>query len=94
MTTTSDRTIHVVNWTPQGVGGFEWRRNREAAERVARDRELFGTHPDRDETVRIHEVKLPDELADSDDVEAITEWLDAEGWSDGGDPRQAGRPAA
>lgn len=79
------RTVHVVNWTPQGVGGFEWRWNRDSAERVARDQRLFGTGPDRDETVQIHAVELPAEVGD--DAEGITSWLDSEGWSDGGDPR-------
>jgi hypothetical protein len=83
--TTARRTIHVVNWTPQGVGGFEWRTSRAEADRVAADQALFGTHPDRDETVQVHAVELPDEVGD--DPEGITAWLDSEGWSDGGDPR-------
>lgn len=77
----TDRTIYVVNWTPDGVGGFEWRRTAEEAAAVARDLA--------DPTARLHVVEVPAEVWEAAQANAyvISEWLDAEGWSDGGDPR-------
>jgi hypothetical protein len=73
-------TIYVVNWNPDpgGVGGFEWRPER--ADAAAFMREI------RDPSARLHVVAVPPELSEAG-VLAITEWLDDEGWSDGGDPR-------
>jgi YD repeat-containing protein len=65
------RTVYVVTWTPDSVGGFEWRADRDAAERVAAD---FRTD---DGTVRVHTVSVPVGVN-------VTDYLDAEGWSDGG----------
>lgn len=75
------RTIYVVNWTPDAVGGFEWRLDRAEAEAVAAD--LRKSDP----TVQLHEVELPEDEEWTKYPDAITERLDAEGWSDGGDPR-------
>lgn len=75
------RTIYVVNWTPDAVGGFEWRFDRAEAEAVAAD--LRKSDP----TVQLHEVELPEDEEWTKYPDAITERLDAEGWSDGGDPR-------
>jgi hypothetical protein len=71
-------TVYVVNWDPQGgMGGFEWRTDR--ADAVAFMREI------NDPTARLYVVAVPDDIAT--DPWAISEWLDAEGWSDGVDPR-------
>lgn len=74
-------TIYVVNWTVHEVGGFEWRRTREEAVKVVMDLD--------DPSADLHEVELPAEVweAAQTNAYAISEWLDAEGWSDGGDPR-------
>lgn len=78
------RMIYVVNWTPEGVGGFDWRWSKDDAERQALVLAVNSAS-----TVNMHEVELPDEVGD--DPEGITAWLDSEGWSDGGDPRIAER---
>lgn len=72
-------TIYVVNWSPDSVGGLEWNVDRTTAERFRR--ELA------DPTARLHVVKVPAELTTADS-DTITDWLDADGWSDGVDPRR------
>lgn len=74
------RMIYVVNWEPSSMGGFEWRWTREQAE--------AWMTAIQDDTAKVHEVELPDEIGD--DPEGITSWLDSEGWSDGIDPRVPG----
>jgi hypothetical protein len=77
-------TVYVVNWDvpPMGVGGFEWRPLRADAEAFRRELSLS------DPTAMIYTVKVPDEIAQRGEVMEITEWLDDEGWSEGGDPRR------
>lgn len=74
-------TVYVVNWEPTSVGGFEWRIDRADAEEFRRYLQ--------DPTARTHVVALPTDLAELvlTDPDAVTEWLDTEGWSDGIDPR-------
>lgn len=72
-------TIYVVNWEPVSVGGFEWRRDRSEAETFRRE-----LH---DATAQTHVVKVPDHLIYAGG-EAITDWVECDGWSDGGDPRE------
>jgi hypothetical protein len=78
-------TVYVVNWDPQdGVGGFEWRAERTEASEFLRYLQ--------DPTARLHVVAVPDAIAT--DPWAISEWLDEEGWSEGGDPRGLRPPVA
>lgn len=71
-------TVYVVNWEPASVGGFEWSVDRAEAESIRRELD--------DPTARLHTVAVPAEIGT--DPWQISEWLDAEGWSDGIDPRR------
>lgn len=71
-------TAYVVTWTPESTGGFDWFTERSDAAMQVRCLQ--------DPTARIHVVAVPDSIATV--PHKITEWLDDEGWSDGGDPRR------
>lgn len=78
-------TVFLVNWavTADSVGGFQWAFSRDAAESYRR----FLHDP----TAEVHIVALPAIVGEpregEDEVDhnlRITEWLDDEGWSNGG----------
>lgn len=79
-------TVFLVNWSPDcGIGGFQWGPDRGPVEQVRRDLQ--------DPTATVHIVALPPHvgapLPDEQEgneahCERITDWLDDQGWSDGG----------